>query len=406
MPTENNQKILFVDDDTNLLSAMQRTLRKRFAIETAAGGNEALEVLKTKGPFAVIVADMTMPVMNGVELLEAVAELSPDTVRVMLTGNADQQTAADAVNRGAIFRFLSKPCAPDVLLAALDTALKQYELIVTEKTLLNKTLNGSLQVLTDILAMLDADAFGKAQSRRAIVREIAVKMGIVSTWDLEIAALMAEIGIVTLPPVVREKLRTRQSLIPNERQLVERVPEFSSRLLSAIPRLETVSQAVLYQNKNFDGSGFPVDNISKGEIPTGARILRVVNDVVKMHSKGMAITDVVEVLKAGPEHYDQAVVREVAGCTSTLQVKVKSNAAGMRSLPLAELAPGYVLLSDITTNDGTVVLCVGTALNATQLQRLRNYASLNPIVEPIAVDIPPTAQWGSRQYLGQMAAAT
>jgi response regulator RpfG family c-di-GMP phosphodiesterase len=401
---ETDSKILFVDDDPNVLSAMQRTLRKRFVIEVASGGNEAIEILKAKGPFAVIVADMTMPVMNGVELLEAVSVLSPDTVRIMLTGNADQHTAAEAVNRGAIFRFLAKPCVPEILLAALDTALKQYELVVTEKALLSKTLNGSLQVLTDILAMLDAEAFGKAQVRRTVVREIAIKMGIASTWDLETAALLAEIGIVTLPPVVREKLRTRQSLNPNERQLVERVPEFSSRLLSAIPRLETVAQAVLYQNKNFDGSGFPADNICKGEIPTGGRILRVVGDVVKMHGRGMPVSDVVEVLKAGPERYDQAIVREIPACSSALQTKTKNNGAGMRSVPLAELAPGYVLLSDITTVDGTVILCVGTTLNATQLQRLRNFASLNPVVEPIAVDIPPATQWGSRQYAGPIAA--
>ena len=126
METETNQKILFVDDDPNLLAAMQRNLRKRFTLEVAVEGTVALEMVKKRGPYAVIVADMTMPVMNGVELLEEVSALAPDTVRIMLTGNADQHTAAEAVNRGSVFRFLSKPCAPDTLTAALDTALKHY----------------------------------------------------------------------------------------------------------------------------------------------------------------------------------------------------------------------------------------------------------------------------------------
>lgn len=402
MPTDTNQKILFVDDDPNVLAAMQRNLRKRFSFDVAAGGNEALEIIKTGGPYAVIVADFSMPVMNGVELLEAVHVGWPDTVRIMLTGNADQRTAAEAVNRGNVFRFLSKPCSPEALTAALDTALKQHELITIEKALLNQTLKGSLQVLTDILATLDPEAFGQAQLRRRVAREVAIKLGLASTWDVEVAALLAEVGIVTLPSGVREKVRAHQTLTPNEKNLVDRIPEFSSRLLAAIPRLEGVAQAVLYQNKNFDGSGFPIDNISRTEIPLGARILRVVHEVVRMHNKGMSLVDVSGALKTGPERYDPSVVREIAACGPLLQSPRKAAANNMRSVSLAELVPGHVLLSDVTTVDGAVVLCVGTPLNATQIQRLRNFASLHPVIEPIPVDIPPASQWGSRQYLDQI----
>src|SRR5689334_1278964 len=104
------EKILFVDDDANLLEGFQRQLRKQFSIETAIGGEQALAALCSRGPFAVIVADMRMPSMDGIQLLRKVRAVAPDTVRMMLTGNADQQTAIDAVNEGSIFRFLNKPC--------------------------------------------------------------------------------------------------------------------------------------------------------------------------------------------------------------------------------------------------------------------------------------------------------
>jgi response regulator RpfG family c-di-GMP phosphodiesterase len=384
-------RILFVDDDQNLLAAMQRTLRKLFNFDIAAGGEEALQLIKSKGPYAVVVADMNMPLMNGVELLESVTAASPDTVRVMLTGNADQRTAAQAVNRGNVFRFLSKPCGPDELTSTLDTALKQYELVTTEKALLSQTLNGSLQVLTDILAMLDPDAFGQAQLRRTVVREMATKLALPSTWDVEIAALLAEIGLVTLPPALREKVRTKQTLTDNERQLVERIPEFSARLLGSIPRMEPVAQAVLYHCKNFNGSGFPADGVKGTDIPIGSRIIRIVDSAVRMVRKGMPISDALSAILAGPERYDPAVARALVGCSSVLRVEPKAVATGMRSLPLAELTPGHVLLANIVTYDGTVVLAAGAALNATQLQRLRNFASLNPIVEPISVDRPSDA---------------
>ena len=87
-----SEKILFVDDEPNVLQSIQRQLRKRFDMVTAEGGEEALRILKEQGPFAVIVSDMRMPGMNGVELLAQAKDLHPDTVRLMLTGNADQET--------------------------------------------------------------------------------------------------------------------------------------------------------------------------------------------------------------------------------------------------------------------------------------------------------------------------
>lgn len=140
------QKILFVDDDPNLLAGFQRNLRKLYMFDTATGGVEALERIKTDGPYAVIVADMQMPGMNGVELLTKVREVAPDTVRLMLTGNADQKTAVDAVNQGQVLGFLTKPCEPDMLRVTLDSALKQYSLVVVERELLEGTLSGSVKI--------------------------------------------------------------------------------------------------------------------------------------------------------------------------------------------------------------------------------------------------------------------
>src|SRR5262245_27435755 len=101
-----NEKILCVDDEPNILEGYQRSLRKDFQIEIATGGTEGLEAMTRNGPYAVIVSDMRMPGMDGVQFLSRVKDISPDTVRVMLTGNADQQTAIEAVNEGSIFRFL------------------------------------------------------------------------------------------------------------------------------------------------------------------------------------------------------------------------------------------------------------------------------------------------------------
>jgi serine phosphatase RsbU (regulator of sigma subunit) len=126
-------KILFVDDDANLLASFRRQLRKQFQIETAIGGSEGLDLVEQNGPYSVIVSDFRMPHMDGIEFLTRVREIEPDTVRIMLTGNADMQAAIQAVNEGNIFRFLTKPCSADVLGESLNTGIEQYQQVTRER---------------------------------------------------------------------------------------------------------------------------------------------------------------------------------------------------------------------------------------------------------------------------------
>lgn len=134
-----SEKILFVDDEINILNAFQRQLRKRFEFDVSADPASALQSLRSNGPYAVIVSDMQMPGMNGVQFLGKVREQAPNSVRIMLTGNADQQTAMDAVNQGAIFRFLNKPCSTDDLCEVLAAGIAQYRLVTAEKDIHEKT---------------------------------------------------------------------------------------------------------------------------------------------------------------------------------------------------------------------------------------------------------------------------
>jgi serine phosphatase RsbU (regulator of sigma subunit) len=121
-----SSRVLFVDDDPKVLAAFQRQLRKKVAIETVESGAEGLEVLRRNGPFSLVVTDYCMPSMNGIEFLGQARKISPETVRIMLTGSADLGAAIQAVNQGNIFRFLTKPCSPDNLLEAVHAGLNEY----------------------------------------------------------------------------------------------------------------------------------------------------------------------------------------------------------------------------------------------------------------------------------------
>lgn len=121
-----HNRVLFVDDDPNLLAAMRRQLRRKVEIETVTGGREGLDVIRRSGPYPVVVTDYCMPEMDGIEFLTEVRKIAPETVRMLLTGSADLNAAIQAVNQGNIFRFLTKPCPPEMLLEAVQLGLREY----------------------------------------------------------------------------------------------------------------------------------------------------------------------------------------------------------------------------------------------------------------------------------------
>ena len=195
----------------------------------------------------------------------------------------------EAINQGAIFRFLSKPCSTEKLVQALEAAVAQHQLITGERDLLENTLGGSLKVLSEILALSDPKMFGRAEALRDSVRQLAAALNVTPTWDLEAAALLSQIGTVTLPPELILKARLGHTLTAGgEKEVFERVPAVGSSLLAQIPRLEGVARMIFYQQKQFDGGGSPQDALAGEGIPQGARILKVLIDLAQLEAGGFS----------------------------------------------------------------------------------------------------------------------
>ena len=230
-----NTRVLLVDDDPNVLGGYQRALRKQFEFETALGGTAALHLMEQSGPPAVIVADMQMPGMNGIQLLKEAQARWPDTVRIMLTGNADERTARDAVNQGYIFRFLTKPCPPEELAQNLAAGVRQHQLMTAEREVLEKTLTGVVKLLTEILANTDPRSLGLGQRMREHIRRLLQRFPYPQPWQLEVAAELSSVGSVTVPPVLLKKAASGIQLNEDEKELLAGLPEMGARLLENIP---------------------------------------------------------------------------------------------------------------------------------------------------------------------------
>jgi response regulator RpfG family c-di-GMP phosphodiesterase len=164
-------------------------------VQTAQSPELGLQTVAEKGPFAVVVSDFRMPGMNGIQFLAEVKRANPDTVRIMLTGQADLTTAILAVNEGSIFRFLTKPCPTGTLTAALDSAMEQHRLITSERELLEQTLHGSVKMLTEVLSLVSPAAFSHACLVRKYVTHMATHLNLSSIWEFELAAMLCELGV-------------------------------------------------------------------------------------------------------------------------------------------------------------------------------------------------------------------
>lgn len=391
------EKILLVDDDRNILQAYQRQFRKKFEIEVAEGGAEGLKKIASDGPFAVIVSDMRMPGMDGTQFLIKVKKITPNSVRLMLTGNSDQNTAIQAVNEGNIFRFLSKPCSPEIFSGALNAALEQYRLITAEKELLEKTLKGSVKILTEILSMIDPQSFGRAIKVREYVRTICPVLDVENIWEVELAAMLSQIGLVTIPDEVREKYGTGKNMTTKEKELVFKIPEFGQRIISNIPRLENIAKIVLYQNKSFNGSGPPATNVSGESIPLGSRILKVLFDLDQLepacmstfagevtgHSNAKLMA--LGVMKKRIGKYDTKVLDAALKIFSE-DVNGNQQTAIPVEVSLSDLHIGDKLMASVTTSDNRVLIAQGHRISHAFLERLRNYDKVVGVREPILVE--------------------
>ncbi len=380
------KKILFVDDEPNVLSAVQRQLHNLFDVETASDPVAALALLQKKAGYSVVVADMGMPIMSGVEFLAKAAEVSPDTVRIMLTGYLNQSTAAEAVNQGGIFRFLNKPCSTEKLVQTLEAAVARYQLLIAERDLLQNTLGGILKVLSEILALAEPKTFGQAEALRDSVRRLAASLKVNPTWDLEAAAQLSQIGSITIPPELILKARRGQPLTDAEEEVFNDIPSVGSSLLAQIPRLEGVARIVLYQHKNFDGSGFPDDNVAGETIPLGARMLRLLVDLAQLESGGLQRPAAIQQLRARAGRYDPRLLQTLEptpGAAATARAETPLAAA---AIVFADLRVGHILRGNLETKDNILLVTAGNKITPMLMHRLRNFASLYGIHEPIFIE--------------------
>lgn len=374
------EKILLVDDDENILDGYRRSLNREFQIETARGGQEALDRVAEKGPFAVVVSDMRMPGMDGIQLLTAFKSQWPDTIRVMLTGNADKDTAIHAINEGNIFRFLNKPCDKEAMAKTLTSALLQYRLVTAEKELLEQTLSGSIQVLTEVLSLVNPAAFGRAERARRYIHHVVTLMKLRNPWQYEVAAMMSQLGCVTLPPETIDAIYAGENLSPSDQAQFDAHPEVAYDLLSKIPRLEPI--AWMIRNQGEAGAATAPARPQSSEIQRGAEMLRFILAYEKLVRRGSSRTEAVHKLS----RQSSDIGKEFFEALITLDPNAEEGE--IRQCRIEDLVPGMIIQQEVRTLHGVLLVSKGQEVTATLVARLKNSYTHRVIGQAVRVSMP------------------
>jgi response regulator RpfG family c-di-GMP phosphodiesterase len=369
-------KVLCVDDEPYILSAFRRQLRQ-FDLETAVGPEAGLQALETKGPFAVVVSDLRMPVMDGVQFLARVKEASPDTIRIMLTGQADLRSASMAVNEGCIFRFLLKPCPAEVLCRALEAGLDQFRLLNAERDLLEQTLHGAVEVLSEVLSLVVPEAFGRALRMRRYVREMCKHLQAANLWQYEVAAMLSQIGSIAVPPDLLEKVELGEKLDEDDRQTYCGQYQQAYDLLAKIPRLDLIAQMVRGQS----GTRSTPGNMPGDPAALGIRMLRVARAFDELVTAGKSPESAVVRMRVS--HPAESALLDALASMGEVDASLE-----LRRVRIAQLSSGMVLRADVRSRTGQLLLGKGQEITPSVIARLRVFgASTTGVIEPLSVAV-------------------
>jgi ActR/RegA family two-component response regulator len=387
IPTRNHKpRILFVDDDPLALEGLSRSVYREFKADLAEGPEEGLEKIKNDGPYIVVISDMRMPVMDGAEFLSRVRPLAPDSIRVMLTGYADTEAAMRAVNEGRIFRFLNKPVTAEDLTLTLRACVAQYDLMRREKELLEKTLAGAIRVLSEVLHLANPVAFNKGTRICQYVRHIAGKLCLSDTWQYEIAAMLSELGCLTLTPDLLEAIHAGEPLTPEHEKLYSEHPQIAHDLLARIPRLELVADMILQQKE------VPTD-LSRSLSPDaesvrrGAQMLKVSLAFDCLLSTGSERQGALLALSRNPVEYDAQMVAALG------DFRLSRGPTELRPIDVRDLRTGMILNENLRSTTGMLLAAKGQEVSHVLVKAVRNFVEVGTVKGTVLVTVGTGETW-------------
>ncbi len=404
-------KLLLVDDEPNILNALKRLFRRTgYEIHTAESGMAGLKILE-ETPVDLIISDMRMPEMNGAEFLEQAAQLRPEAMRLLLTGYSDINATIEAINKGKIYGYISKPWNETELSLTVKQALEQKALrderdrlyALTQKQnaelkQLNATLEDKVKQRTKQLRLahkrlkesyfasipvfaslvrLREEGGAEGHSKRVAdhARAVAEKLGLDNEQvrDIYFAGLLHDIGKITLPDEIAGKHEGEMSF--PERDRYRKHTQTAESILMTLEPLQNSAHIIAGIHEQFNGKGYP-KGLKGEDIPLGARILAIANDYDKLiHGQllgeKLSAVDAIAWMRESPR-YDPYLLTEFIHVLEN-EGETEGSVRELRLRP-EQLKEGMILSRNLLNSDGMLLLAKGYVLREPMLSRIQQFA--------------------------------
>jgi len=359
-------KVLCVDDEKQVVESFAALLRKDFEIHIATSGADALKKIREVRGLAVVVSDMRMPNMDGVKFLHEMSHRCPDATRIMLTGEAGADGAKRAINEGQVYRFLTKPCPINELRSAILAGVELHRLALAERAVLRETLIGCIRALVEVLSIANPVAFGRVSGIKRRVMELAARLGYPEFWQLEAAALLSQIGYLSMPTEVAERIPVGRPPSAKGHALASSAPEVAKKLFEHIPRLDAVMQILAAMN----ASDEEMAALGAGPVGIAARVLGAVLEADSLSAGGQTREQVLSSLRPHASRYGTRVVEELASLLVTHGEEEKTE-----EIRLRDIQPGMTILQDVRNHHGVLLVPRDFDVTPSFLHRITGFGS-------------------------------
>ncbi len=380
--------VLILNQNRDFMSQLQAELERSACVvdwEWVEKDEDARKLLHSGKEFAVVVADkylLNIEKSSHYRAMQSEQSVTFVDPAFIILDSSDQ----DAKPSQPIFKHFSQPVVIQDLKKGIEEAIDYYRMRKIEHSMFTETVQGSVQVMADILSVIDPKAFTRVKKIADWSTLLGEHLGIRENWQLRISAILSHIGWVTIPHSVQEKFSAGKALEVHERAQINQVPMISSDWVSKIPRLEYVAKVIRYQNKNFDGGGFPVDACKGMDIPVEARVLKILIDACNLTSGRFPSSYVFEKISKNSGYYDPKIFKICQEVFRELWEKSDDQLHGnIEAISLHLLRPGQLLMDDIVTLNGHLILAKGQKISDTQIIKLANYGQMHGIREPIHI---------------------
>lgn len=385
--------VLCVDDDPAVLRSAQRVLARRFRVATAIGPAEALDIARTADePFAVVISDLRMPGLSGIGLLQCFRQLAPQTVRVLLSGNADLDDAVAAVNAGEIYRFLRKPYEPEALIGIVTEACSQHVALTRSSTGLAPDAGthapmpsvGMASHVTTLSALLGAMRPDASECAARVARCVAELTAVVSldcADALRTAAALSQLGGAALPADVADRIYGGAVLSAAEHVDADRIPRLSADILSGAPELDrarTLLTAAADGGRaaiDRDGSERTMDR-DEQDLAIGARLLAAVLRRDSYARQG---------IRPPASLFDSAGLDADTAARINAVLHREDATARVRTIRMGELRPGMILADDVPSPNGMLLAARGHVATDLLVARVHESVESSLRTSPVRV---------------------